>query len=212
MNAPSNPYVGPRAFKRGEQLYGREQEGVALTDLLLSERIVLLYSPSGAGKSSLVEAAVATRLESDGFYVLPTLRVSDRPVDKIPEGANPFLLSVLLKLDEHLNPGTPTPLENLSRVTLKDFLTGLEEKVSGGDTSRFFDVLLIDQFEEILTQGVYSKQTTNWRRQFFVELGEALKSPRRFALFPCARISSLASTRSSTQSPRVSRTPIDSSS
>ncbi len=132
MNAPSNPYVGPRAFKRGEQLYGREQEGVALTDLLLSERIVLLYSPSGAGKSSLVEAAVATRLENDGFHVLPTLRVSDRPVDKIPEGANPFLLSVLLKLDEHLNPETPTPLEKLARITLKDFLTGLEEKVSGG--------------------------------------------------------------------------------
>jgi len=183
MIVADNPYVGPRAFKRGERLYGREEEGVALTDLLISERIVLLYSPSGAGKSSLVEAAVATRLQDDGFHVLPTLRACDRPVDKIPDGANPFLLCLLLKLDEHLNPEAPTPLAELARIPLKDHLTSLEEKLSGGDASGFFDVLVIDQFEEILTQGAHSKQTADWRRQFFVELGDALKNPRRFALF-----------------------------
>jgi hypothetical protein len=183
MSAPDNPYVGPRAFRRGEQIYGREQEGVALTDLLLSERIVLLYSPSGAGKSSLVEAAVATRLQGEGFHVLPTLRVCDRPVEKIPDEANPYLLCVLLKLDEHLNPESPTPLEKLARTTLKDYLHALEERLSEGDTSRFFDVLLIDQFEEILTQDVNSRQTAHWRRQFFTQLGDALKNPRRFALF-----------------------------
>jgi hypothetical protein len=183
MTVPGNPYVGPRAFEREERLYGREEEGVALTDLLISERIVLLYSPSGAGKSSLVEAGVATRLHGDGFHVLPTLRVCDRPVDRVPDGANPYLLCMLLKLDEHLNPEAPTPLEKLARVPLKDYLTSLEEKLSGGNTSGFFDVLLIDQFEEILTQGVHSRQTEDWRRQFFVELGDALKNPRRFALF-----------------------------
>ncbi|HEY7816675.1 MAG TPA: hypothetical protein VIG29_00545, partial [Vicinamibacteria bacterium] len=183
MNAPDNPYVGPRAFRRGERLYGREQEGVALTDLLLSERIALLYSPSGAGKSSLVEASVATKLQGEGFYVLPTLRVCDRPVDKIPAEANPYLLCILLKLDEHLNPGNPTPLEKLVRTRLKDYLHGLEERLCEGDASRFFDVLVIDQFEEILTQDVHSQQSALWRRQFFTELGEALKNPRRFALF-----------------------------
>ncbi len=183
MNVPDNPYVGPRAFRRGEQLYGREQEGVALTDLLLAERIVLLYSPSGAGKSSLVEASVATRLQSEGFHVLPTLRVCDRPVDKIPAGANPYLLCVLLKLDEHLNPDNPTPLETLARAPLKDYLNTLEQKLCNGEPSQFFDVLLIDQFEEILTQDVQSQQAAQWRRQFFAELGDALKNPRRFALF-----------------------------
>jgi hypothetical protein len=183
MIAPDNPYVGPRAFRRGERLYGREQEGVALTDLLLAERIALLYSPSGAGKSSLVEASVATRLQGEGFHVLPTLRVCDRPVDKIPDEANPYLLCVLLKLDEHLNPGNPTPLDKLIRTRLKDYLTGLEERLCEGDASRFFDVLVLDQFEEILTQDAHSRQSALWRRQFFTELGEALKNPRRFALF-----------------------------
>ena len=38
-----NPYVGPRAFKADEPLYGRERECRELTDLLIAERIVLLH-------------------------------------------------------------------------------------------------------------------------------------------------------------------------
>ena len=47
--ARPNPYVGPRAFKTGEALFGRDREVVRLLELLIAERIVLLYSPSGAG-------------------------------------------------------------------------------------------------------------------------------------------------------------------
>ena len=50
----SNPYVGPRAFQDGETLYGRDREVAKLLNLLIAERIVLLYSPSGAGKTSLL--------------------------------------------------------------------------------------------------------------------------------------------------------------
>ena len=50
----TNPYVGPRPFETGQTLYGREREIAALRYMLTSERIVLLYAPSGAGKSSLV--------------------------------------------------------------------------------------------------------------------------------------------------------------
>jgi len=53
-----NPYIGPRAFRTGETLYGRDREVDELLDLLIAERIVLLYSPSGAGKTSLVQAAL----------------------------------------------------------------------------------------------------------------------------------------------------------
>ena len=48
-SARPNPYVGPRAFQRGETLYGRDLEVVQLLDLLIAERIVVLHSPSGAG-------------------------------------------------------------------------------------------------------------------------------------------------------------------
>jgi ABC-type arginine transport system ATPase subunit len=59
----ANPYVGPRAFQEGETLYGRDNEFADLLDLLIAERIVMLYSPSGAGKSSLIQAALIPELK-----------------------------------------------------------------------------------------------------------------------------------------------------
>ena len=49
---PSEPYVGPRPFKLAEKFfYGRDAEIRELRDLLVARHIVLLYSPSGAGKT-----------------------------------------------------------------------------------------------------------------------------------------------------------------
>src|SRR5512139_1071945 len=82
--ACTNPYVGPRAFQTGEKLYGRDSEVQQLLDLLIAERIVLLYSPSGAGKSSLVQAGLIPCLRDEGFRVLPVTRVNLDP----PAGIN----------------------------------------------------------------------------------------------------------------------------
>src|SRR5256885_2104518 len=68
-----NPYVGPRPFNEGETLYGRAQDTEALVDLLTAERIVLLYSPSGAGKTSLIQAALVPQLRERQFHVLPSI-------------------------------------------------------------------------------------------------------------------------------------------
>ena len=65
-NTRPNPYPGPRSFQQGERLYGRERETAELLDLLIAERIVLLYSPSGAGKTSLVQAALIPELTARG--------------------------------------------------------------------------------------------------------------------------------------------------
>ena len=69
-----NPYVGPRAFQTGEKLYGRDREVRELLDLLIAERIVLLFSPSGAGKSSLIQAGLAPLLPLQ--YILKTLQLT----------------------------------------------------------------------------------------------------------------------------------------
>jgi hypothetical protein len=53
-----NPYVGPRAFTTGEPLYGRTASGRRCWTCLIAERVVLLHSPSGAGKSSLLHAGL----------------------------------------------------------------------------------------------------------------------------------------------------------
>lgn len=85
-----NPYLGPRAFTREHRLYGRDRELRDLTSLLVSERIVLLYSPSGAGKSSLVQAALIPTLEARRFHVLPIVRVGLA----LPLARHPLLIAI----------------------------------------------------------------------------------------------------------------------
>src|SRR4051794_21192288 len=70
-----NPYIGPAPFQTGQELYGRDDEADELLNLLIAQRLVLFYAPSGAGKTSLVEASLRPRLERAGFWVLATLRV-----------------------------------------------------------------------------------------------------------------------------------------
>src|ERR1035438_3019531 len=75
----TNPYVGPRSFVAGETIYGRDREAAELQDLLIAERIVLLYSPSGAGKTSLLQAKLLPAMAASGFTVRPTVRPGAEP-------------------------------------------------------------------------------------------------------------------------------------
>lgn len=74
----SNPYPGPRPFRAGEKLYGRDREITQLFYLLSAERIVVLHSPSGAGKSSLLHAGLVPRLQRERFDVWPSIRLNER--------------------------------------------------------------------------------------------------------------------------------------
>jgi WD40 repeat protein len=70
-------YVGPRPFQTGERLFGRGRETTALISLLVAERVVLMYSPSGAGKTSLIQAGLVPELrpqDEAGARVLPRAR------------------------------------------------------------------------------------------------------------------------------------------
>src|SRR5262245_9102652 len=77
--APKNPFVGPRALRTGEPLFGRDHEVSELFGLLVSERIVLLHAPSGAGKTSLIQAGLVPRLREEDIPVWPTIRVNTEP-------------------------------------------------------------------------------------------------------------------------------------
>ena len=86
--APENPYVGPRPFQKKEsaRFYGREREARDLLSLVVSERLVLFYAQSGAGKSSLINTRLAPGLEARGFAVMPVGRVNDQASVALPAG------------------------------------------------------------------------------------------------------------------------------
>lgn len=186
MSIPGNPYVGPRAFRPGEKLFGRDRESDELLDLLLAERVVLLHAPSGAGKTSLLQASLIDKLYDEGLQVLPIARVKWRPPadDPTPSGANPYTYSVMLDMSRtpetsritgvmHI-PNDPAKRDPES-ATLEQFLT--EEMGVAPDA---LQVLIFDQFEELLTldpNDVAGKQA------FCREIGKVLQVRSRFAIF-----------------------------
>ena len=173
-----NPYIGPRAFQDGETLYGRDREVKKLLNLLIAERIVLLYSPSGAGKTSLIQAALIPELRAEGFRVFPVIRVGLEPPPNhdLPDASNRYLLSTLLSLEEGLPPKQQKPLTELGGMDLSTYLDQRSTETEETDG----DVLIFDQFEEVLTINP-TDQTT--KAEFFVQLGQALHPRNRWALF-----------------------------
>ncbi len=187
-NTRPNPYVGPRAFRTGEALYGRGRELHELLNLLIAERIVLLHSPSGAGKSSLVYAGLIPRLEEEGFQVLPVARVNqDLPASLgSDERFNRYAFSTVVSLDEALPEKKRLPLEELATISLPDYLERFKAQnlTTVGDTDDLppmeAEVLIFDQFEEVLT---VAPTDLEGKAAFFAQLGAALRDRKRWALF-----------------------------
>lgn len=170
-----NPYVGPRALHYGEKIYGRDREARQLLDLLIAERIVLLYSPSGAGKTSLIQAALIPALQAEEFRVLPLVRVSRGVADGIVP-SNPYVLSALLSLEQDVPPEKTIPPKRLAAMQFGEYLDEHEKWSSNSEAT----VLIFDQFEEILTFDPLNRAA---KADFFNQIGTALRDLRRWALF-----------------------------
>jgi hypothetical protein len=168
-----NPYVGPRPFERKKEdsvrFFGRSQETEEIVALIFGHPVILVYAQSGAGKTSLFNASIATKLEENGFDVLPLTRVGGI----VPKGMrlheikNLYVFNALLKIDAATNPLT---------VSSTSLCTFLEERVRTNDENDQPRprVIIFDQFEELFT---YTPE--NWRDQrngFFLQVIEALNA------------------------------------
>ncbi len=180
-----NPYVGTRPFKRGETIYGREQETTELLDLLIAERIVMLYSPSGAGKSSLLNAAILPKMEENGFEILPVTRVNGEPTSQaagIP-GFNRYVYSVISCIEEGVPPEKRFAPEKIAALRLRQYLA--EHRARARELDPAYDdsrarLLVIDQGEEIITIDPAARDQ---KQDFFNQLGEAARDRSLWLLF-----------------------------
>ncbi len=163
MTLCANPYVGPRSFAIGEELYGRDRELQELVDLLIAERIVLLYSPSGAGKTSLVQAGLIRAFQAEGFELVPVMRVG---LATTP--GNRYSQSCVSGLDEAV------PAQH--RLIAE--LSGQRAQKNGDERAN--ELLIFDQFEEILTVAPLDRAAKD---EFFNRLGSVLRDRNRWALF-----------------------------
>ena len=111
------PYIGPRFFEKKDKdlFFGREYETRELCSMIFAHNVVLCYSQSGAGKTSLINAGVIPRFEKEEFDVLPVARVSGQ----IPKDLNPKNIYIFNAL---FNWSSQETLQKLISISINDFL------------------------------------------------------------------------------------------
>ncbi|MEV0565216.1 WD40 repeat domain-containing protein [Dactylosporangium sp. NPDC050588] len=157
----TNPYVGPRALQDGEPIYGRDGELDQLLDRVLARRIVLMYAPSGAGKTSLVQAGLIPRLRDEDFVIHPVVRVVSPLAGA--EATNPFIAGAVASIDPAADVSPGGFAAHLDRLRTDDRL----------------EFLVFDQFEELIRDAGRPQQIV----EFMTDVGAALRDQRRWALF-----------------------------
>jgi len=184
-------YVGPRPFETGERLYGRDREASELLSLLIAERIVLLHSPSGAGKTSVVQALLLPEIRDEGFFVPESadenrrgkplvIRVNTPEPADAPAGCNRYALSMLLSLEEHRPKADRRAAALLAGMELDDYLRAEFAAPAEGFSKPPPLLLVFDQFEEVLTLDPTDGPA---KEAFFQQIGTALRDRTRWALF-----------------------------
>jgi hypothetical protein len=160
------PYRGPRPFRPVDApvFFGREREIRSLESMTYANRILVVYGPSGAGKTSLLNAGYIPGLDPADFEVLqPNARFQlgpQRPEDWI---GNVFAHAVLSYLS-----GTASP----SAASLAEYLQQRPSIVDehGQPAAR---VIVVDEFQEMFR--LYKDRWRD-RQAFFDQIGAALES------------------------------------
>lgn len=179
--AISEPYAGPRPFEKREReiFFGRDEETSDLRDLCMSYQLVVLYSQSGAGKSSLVRAGLRPKLVQQRVRLLPVARVSGAAaVQGAGTNRNVYVRNALLTLFGARADPAKTLTENLRAHIPR-----------GDGARRRVRAIIFDQFEELFTA-----YPDRWRERegFFSQLKEALRSDSKLRMILVMREERLA--------------------
>ncbi len=170
-DAANAPFVGPRPFEDTaqdqERFFGRQLETAEVASLILAQQTLLLYAASGAGKSSLMNAAVIPRLRGSGVNVLPVARLQGAREHLSNDEGNPYTRSVIESLGLDLGP-TAALNEAMSRC-----------RTQAARTSSL-TLLVLDQFEELFT--IVTANAWEDRTAFFGQLRDALEDDPRLRI------------------------------
>lgn len=153
-------YPGLKPFDRTQSavFYGRREDAVRLTNMIMQQRLVVLFAKSGIGKTSILQAGVAPSLEQQNFA--PVFLRLDKTDGQLADTVGEVLEKYPSR-NGHDNtgedPGRPQ--------TLWERMKRLEFDLDGLPAT---PVLVLDQFEEVFTLG-HNDQS---RRRFLTELAD----------------------------------------
>jgi hypothetical protein len=150
-------YPGLKPFERRQSpvFHGRSEDALRLADLIMRERLVVLFSKSGIGKTSLLKAGVAPRLEPEDFTSV-FLRCENTRL--------PLLESIgeMLRTDSSVARHEDLGLVPGAHQTLWEQIKRLEFEQDGLPAT---PVLVFDQFEEVFTLAHTEESRTNFLKE-----------------------------------------------
>ena len=159
-----NPWLGLNAYSEGSILYGRDDDTIKLTQLVLYNSDAVLYGKSGVGKSSLLNAGLLPMIRRKGFQPL-SIRLDHRLE------ALPYALQIRNAIE---NAGVT--IRNIATSTAQIPL--LWELFHGNlffkEDQRVPLLIIFDQFEEIFTL----QHNTRLRQEFFNEMADLVNEVR----------------------------------
>jgi thioredoxin-like negative regulator of GroEL len=171
----TNPYVGLRHYEIDDaaRFFGRDSESWELTSLMLASRLVVVYGPSGVGKTSLLHAGVLAGMNKATAQVLPVGRpASTSGLPRAATDYNPFTFRLLSSWAPDLDETT------IRSLTIARFLGDLPVGVDryGEDLPL---IAIIDEFEEIFSDVPL---WAGHREDFLAQLGQAVEEIDRLHL------------------------------
>ncbi len=147
-------YIDSYGFEDSDFFFGREKEVKRMVSEIISTRLLVLFSPSGSGKSSLINAGVRPTLENLGYKTVYAL-CDDNPIISIKNS-----VSKELKLPK-----------NIESEDLHTFLTYAVDLHLKKDVDHIKPsgsiVIFLDQFEEFF---IILRNKPKHRKEFFKQL------------------------------------------
>lgn len=167
-----SPYPGLRSFELGEHrvFFGRSHEISSITKRLRSSErsqsaILMVVGPSGSGKSSLVRAGILPRIAGEDYWLaLPPIVPGPDPLGALVHAIAELTAAQRISFD------TKRLREDIENDGLRTVARDL--LVAAGTTSHCKLLVVIDQFEELLTQTERTE-----RSKFVAALAPALGGP-----------------------------------
>ncbi|MCK6694650.1 MAG: AAA family ATPase [Thermoanaerobaculia bacterium] len=136
--------------------FGRRQQTEALYDALSGVKLLLMYGPSGAGKTSLVECGLRNQISDADWLAVTIRRNNDMNVSVFSR------IRELLSQPFDVNPATQLP---------EDAGFGFGDAAAMLFSEQYKPVyLLFDQFEELLIQGDDAE-----KQAFFLRLNQLIR-------------------------------------
>ncbi len=153
-------YPGLKPFERSQSavFHGRQDDIQRLSNLILRERLVVLFAKSGIGKTSLLQAGVAPEIERQDYT--PVFLRADKTGESLVDS-----MSALLSNHVQVGGRDTTGERPGEKQTLWEQMKRLEFDLNGLPAT---PVLVFDQFEEIFTLA-HGEESRN---RFLAELAD----------------------------------------